>query len=938
MKYAITHLQANTGLTISFFFSKRGPQAKTSIRGMYHSLLLQVLQALESVPSEVRVLEQWKREPNMTWQTAALRELLEAVVPRLDRPVHCFIDALDECEAAQEVETFCRRLAQLCAKTRTTFKACVSSRHDTKPSTQQQRTLVLEEQDGHRRDILTYIEHNLPVSQGDSSRRICQTLQQKSSGVFLWAVVAVEALRKELTCGRPPMLQRRLDEMPSNLRELYQHVLTRDSRTTLLHCLRLVLFSRKPHSPMELYYIITRLSSSSDALGMLSGAHAQSRSIEDQAREYLIDASEGLVEVAGPHASVVRFVHESVSEFLHSPEAISQVWRESPETFLGKGHDVVAGYLLGLIEDPPLPALGATEHSGYLEYPGWQGDEAGCLERGFGGPVELDYYDEQPGQSLAADELFLPHHTTGAAMQYYHADTINASHSFPRTAPPPQHLPPPDDPLSAAIQYAVENILHHSNAAEKAGISQAAFLQSFPLPQYINLRNTVSADLRQRQQPEPYAADTSLLHVLAGENSPALLSTLLSTPSYTKDLDRKDPHTGRTPLATAAAHGNAEVVQLLLASGRPDLEARDADGRTPLALAAGGGNTEVVSLLLEGTPVDIEAGDADGRTPLALAAVSGSVGVVRLLLSCKGVRVDVRDKLGRTPLSLAAQAGIVGVVDSLFRAGADPGASDAGGRCPLSFAAEEGFVDLCRFLIETCRVDRRSKDIHGASPLDHADWRRKSLAPGERGLIPELDAVIAMLSKDNPQPRLVEAYRVEERQHKPAQQRRMLEYEQHHPQLKVNQSLQGHRLQHHTPSYHHATSHHHQPYDQHSHSQPALQHAEPHPTKTDLHHEQYAQNSADWQYDTASPSVYSPQNTFGGHEYDYGDHDDAHVGSHDYDHEGGHEEQEHNVYRGNGYGHDDGQDSGYGDEEDGQTEDGCNDDDSDDEGHGVRHC
>ncbi|KAF9641203.1 hypothetical protein BFW01_g562 [Lasiodiplodia theobromae] len=675
-----------------------------------------------------------------------------------------------ECEVVQEVEAFCRRLAQIGAKKGTIFRACFSSRHDTKPSTQQQRTLILEEQEGHKRDILTYIEHNLPIGQSESARRICKNLQQKASGVFLWAVVAVKGLRKELAYNRPPMLQRCLDEMPADLAGLYRHILTHGSSDTMLHCLRLVLFSQTPPSPMSLYPLITMLTAGADALSMLSDSLGQRGPIEDRARDFLIDASEGLLEVAGPHASVVRFVHASVSEYLRSDEAISHVWRESPETFEGKGHHVVVGCFRSLIQNVSFPALGTAEHSGYLEYPGWQDDEAGCLERGFGGPVEL-YYDEHPGQGFTADELFLPNHAAGAAMQYYHADAMDASHSSPHTLPPPQHLPPPDDPVSAAVQYAVENILHHSNAAEKAGISQVAFLQSFPLPQYINLKNTLSADQRQRQEPEPYAADTSLLHVLAGENSPALLTTLLATPSHTNEFDRKDPHTGRTPLATAAAHGNAEVVQLLLASAAVDIEARDVDGRTPLALAAGGGNSEVVMVLLEKAAVDIEAGDDDGRTPLALAAFSGSVEVVRLLLSCQGVRVDARDKLGRTPLSLAAQLGVVQVVDLLFRAGADPGASDAGGRTPLCLAAEEGFPDVCRFLIETCRVDRSTKDVHGASPLDYADWRRSSLTAGERGLIPEFDAVIAILSKDNSQSQLVKSYRVETRQQRPTQQK-----------------------------------------------------------------------------------------------------------------------------------------------------------------------
>lgn len=147
MKFAFMHHhpETNNHLAIAFFFNKRGSLVQRSAKSMYHSLLLQVLKTTKNVPSEVPCLEQWKRDPNMTWQTPALKELLEAVIPRLGRPVLCFIDALDECQAseAREVEPFFRRLAQLCAKKWMVFRTCFSSRDHTDLSTQPQRSLLL---------------------------------------------------------------------------------------------------------------------------------------------------------------------------------------------------------------------------------------------------------------------------------------------------------------------------------------------------------------------------------------------------------------------------------------------------------------------------------------------------------------------------------------------------------------------------------------------------------------------------------------------------------------------------------------------------------------------------------------------------------------------------------------------------------------------------
>ncbi|EKG15400.1 hypothetical protein MPH_07451 [Macrophomina phaseolina MS6] len=947
MKSALVHhhQELKDRLVIAFFFNSRGPLAQRSAKGMYHSLLMQVLNAAQSVPSEVPCLERWKQNPNMAWQTPALKELLEAVTPRLGRPVLCFVDALDECEPseAQEVEPFFRRLAQSCARKWTVFRACFSSRPNTDLSTQQQRSLLLEEQDGHRRDILTYIAHNLPNGQCESAQHIRHCVQQKASGIFLWAVLAVEALRYEITCGRAHMLQHTVDEMPADLPGLYRHILTHDGSSNLLHCLRLVLFSQKPYSPMGLYYVLSKLNAAPDVAGTISDPSAKGRSMEDQARHFLTNQSRGLVEVAGPHSSVVQFVHTSLPDFLYSNEAISQVWRESPETFHGKSHDILKGCFLSLLQNVAIPATFASEHAGYLEHPGWQDDED-CFKRGLGGPVEnYGAQSRRHYMEIMENELFLPQQVTGAAMQYYDG-TNQASHPSGRraeaTSPPPRQLSL-DDPLYIAARYAVENILYHSNEAEKVGVNQAKFLQEFPLQKYIGLKNTLAAD--HGHQPDAYAEDTSLLHVLAGENSAELLTKLLDSPSRTKDLDREDPHSGRTPVAAAAARGNVDVLRLLTSSGKVNLDSRGADGRTPLALAALSGSVETLRLLLSSGKVNVESKDADGCTPLALAALSGSVEKVRLLLSCRGVHVNVQDNVGRTPLSLAAQAGAVGAVHLLFQAGADPKLRDTGHRSPLSFAAEEGFRDVSKYLIEVCGVEKYSKDIHGASPLDYADWRRESLTADEHGLIPEYDAVIAMLRKDNPQPRLMDSYRAKAQQQKTAQHESVCKYEPYHPHPKANQLHNNYWLQHHVPSHDYASSHHQQTHKQHYRSEKVSQHtlSSPHEAapyqRTDFHPQPHIQLADDWQYEAPSRGVSSPHSDLGSHEYDYGGHSYAYGGhgsdGHSYEDEddaGSHWAYRYHGYEGDGYGYHDDAYSEYGDKvdgTDGPTDDGHEDDD-----------
>jgi ankyrin repeat protein len=177
-------------------------------------------------------------------------------------------------------------------------------------------------------------------------------------------------------------------------------------------------------------------------------------------------------------------------------------------------------------------------------------------------------------------------------------------------------------------------------------------------------------------------------------------------------FDVRDESCRRTALGWAAHGGYADVIEVLLATGRVDIDSRDGGGQTPLSLAAQYGHTRVVRMLLEAEKkglgaVDVDSRSNNGRTPLSLAAQGGWHAVVNLLLETGKVDVDAADsEHRRTPLSWAAGNGHFEVVMMLLATGrVDVGSRDGEfHRTPLEWAAERGYDAVVELLEEQDRV------------------------------------------------------------------------------------------------------------------------------------------------------------------------------------------------------------------------------------------
>jgi ankyrin repeat protein len=114
------------------------------------------------------------------------------------------------------------------------------------------------------------------------------------------------------------------------------------------------------------------------------------------------------------------------------------------------------------------------------------------------------------------------------------------------------------------------------------------------------------------------------------------IGSVISLWSHGVDINAPDlPESGMTPLAFAAAGGNAEMTQLLLNLGaNPNYPVRQyRESRTPIQVTAEKGHADIVRMLLAGgADVNALAASVGGVTALQAAAGYGDIKLVRLLL------------------------------------------------------------------------------------------------------------------------------------------------------------------------------------------------------------------------------------------------------------------------------------------------------------------
>lgn len=328
----------------AFFFWRTGSPLQKTEEGLLRSLLYQVLYTHRELipilfPNNISSEGQLSADP---WTIHTLRRVFRTLIRQKSVSLKTcfFIDGLDEYDGGHtDIAKIVNDIANV-----DNIKICASSRPlpDFEHSFKRRPSLMLQNLTFNdiRAYVTTKFNENAHVahiqeSEPDLSKKLSSEIVDRASGVFLWVKLAVESILKGLrNDDNSSELQKRLRELPTDLMELYSHMLRSvepfyQKRGT--EFLQIVYRARKPFPILELAFADVLLNdpdnASQDKMGDLDQKDRKEACARMETR--LKVACLGLLEVTPAYSNTyigittrpVQFMHQSVAEFLETDMA-----------------------------------------------------------------------------------------------------------------------------------------------------------------------------------------------------------------------------------------------------------------------------------------------------------------------------------------------------------------------------------------------------------------------------------------------------------------------------------------------------------------------------------------------------------------------------------------------------------------------------------------
>ena len=377
--------------TAAFFFDAKGDKLLHSSEGLYRSLLCQLLPRRRDGLRKVIEIYKENKRGIVPWDEIELRNLFQGLFEDCSSPhTILFIDALDECEGDQlrQLAFFFRDLTESAHEAGVKLGVCLSSRHFGAVTVSNCPIIAIEHH--NKSDIMLYLDQKLSAHDTGGSeafRRLKNTIMEMSSGIFLWVVLVVDMLLKDLDEGKNERhLEGRLSKVPLALQGLFREMLsqTQEDRETTLRFFQWVVLAGElrlrewhhilpylrrptPHSLQECresaYFTETDEQLEKQIRHISMGlvevtAKAQPGPWEGTGSDdYSIAAGAGSLDLETGETRIVRLIHESVRQFFLHEEGFFILSPDLEHSAVGEGYVSIMDTCLDFIGIPELDCL-----------------------------------------------------------------------------------------------------------------------------------------------------------------------------------------------------------------------------------------------------------------------------------------------------------------------------------------------------------------------------------------------------------------------------------------------------------------------------------------------------------------------------------------------------------------------------------------------------
>ncbi|KAJ5663393.1 hypothetical protein N7507_004124 [Penicillium longicatenatum] len=686
---------------VAYFFFKEGAPGNMDSCQALCAILHQLLTSSSNSKEMERALELY--EANGTTLTTKFSDLWAILVDFAsvsEREIICVIDALDECRRDSRVELI-EKLEGLYRSDQTLsdskLKFLVTSRpyHDLEHSFRDLEHLFnslttatylrldgdeKSEQIGREIDLVidARIQELTHGFTENNRREISAKLKSMENRTYLWLHLTFSIIKDDPTgFSRPSDMKRRLSDLPTQVSEAYDTLLSRSNdrvRTRIL--LELVLAAKEPLTLEEANIVL--------ALAVREhppGSHAELNDDKWPTKEFKVIVTNICGLLLSVYDSRLYFIHQTAREFLTSEEkGNEESWKGKfslPQSH-GTMSRICIQYLL-------LPDIELPTDDGSPQNP--QTPE-----------------DEQPFPFLAYSASYWPSH-------FRDQDALLADQSV-------------DD--ARQLCYATGRtariwLRFHTKWNVDENDTDIDLASCFGLTQIVERLVELGIDVNARGPGNPTAlmgasynghqhivkillekeADVNIqggtygnaLQAASSNGHQQIVGMLLEKEA---DVNIQGGHYG-TALQAASIYGHQQIVEMLFEK-EADVNIQGGYFGTALQAASSIGHQQIVEMLLE-KEADVNIRGGHYGTALQAASICGHQQIVEMLLE-KEADVNIKGGRYKTALQAASASGNQQIVEMLLEKGADTNVQGGTYGNALQAASSNGHQQIVEMLLE----------------------------------------------------------------------------------------------------------------------------------------------------------------------------------------------------------------------------------------------